>query len=200
MGNPIRYPLTVGMGGQERIHRFRYHFARGYVEPEDTVLDIGCGLGYGSKILSKVAKKVIGFDLDERYVESAKGLCRENDEFFQADALSLKEYPKCDVSVAMEILEHTFEPYEVARKMMEATKKYIVFSVPVGERHIYNEEFGFWHAEADGSHLYEIPSSSEAMSWWNLDEWIGLHGFMIDSCFVTVLLSKRWATEGEEHE
>lgn len=43
-------------------HTARYEFATGFIKEGDSVLDVGCGIGYGSKILLKKASKYVGFD------------------------------------------------------------------------------------------------------------------------------------------
>ena len=52
-------------------HLHRYAFAAGYCKGKD-VLDIASGEGYGSHILSKVAKQVTGVDIDEASVAYAQ--------------------------------------------------------------------------------------------------------------------------------
>jgi len=47
----------------EYLHR--YIFVTQFVEGK-TVLDLGCGEGYGSYILSKLAERVVGIDIDEK--------------------------------------------------------------------------------------------------------------------------------------
>lgn len=53
------------------IHSFAYVQACILAENK-TVLDLGCNTGYGSVILSKVAKKVVGVDVSERAISTSK--------------------------------------------------------------------------------------------------------------------------------
>ena len=60
-------------GSQEQLARLyqRYHFARELGEGKD-VLEIGCGAGLGLGYLAKVAKKVVGGDIEEKNVSVAR--------------------------------------------------------------------------------------------------------------------------------
>lgn len=60
-------------------HLKAYEFAKLYA-PQKKVLEIGCGAGYGSKILSEVAETLIGLDVDEKaqlsmYKKKALKMC-----------------------------------------------------------------------------------------------------------------------------
>ena len=48
-----------------------YHFSLQWLKKTDNVLDIACGYGYGTTIVSNYVKNVIGADLDKNTIESA---------------------------------------------------------------------------------------------------------------------------------
>ena len=54
----------------EAEHMSRYHFIKNLVRGKK-VLDIGCGAGYGSKILSETAAVVVGIDIDNDAITHA---------------------------------------------------------------------------------------------------------------------------------
>lgn len=58
---------------QEQVARLyqRYHFARQFAEGQD-VLEVACGSGIGLRYLAKVAKSVVGVDIDEKNVVLAR--------------------------------------------------------------------------------------------------------------------------------
>lgn len=54
-------------------HRLRYQFAKEFIEEEDIVLDIACGCGYGSKIISeKNPTLIIGIEADFKAIKYAR--------------------------------------------------------------------------------------------------------------------------------
>lgn len=52
-------------------HLFAYEVARRMIPKRSIVLDLGCGEGYGTYLLSKDAKKVIGLDVDPEIIDHA---------------------------------------------------------------------------------------------------------------------------------
>jgi len=142
--------------GQESAHVFRYYMARGMVEPEDTVLDLGSGTGYGSFMLSKVAKKVLAFDIEEDLGESYR---KPNIEFQKLD---LCDYPlpEADVIVALEFIEHLRDPKKMALEIKRKAKKFIVLSFPKTPT-----------SKLDITHLSD-PNPAEVRSWIEDKNWI----------------------------
>ena len=52
-------------------HLFSYEFARDKVSKNSFVLEMGCGEGYGTKLLSQKAARIIGLDVDKNIVARA---------------------------------------------------------------------------------------------------------------------------------
>lgn len=88
-------------------HSKRYDFASKFCEGM-VVLDIACGSGYGSKIISKSAKLVVGADYDSDNIRFSKTFyCSKNSEFLTADARYLPfDDSSFDVVVSFETAEH----------------------------------------------------------------------------------------------
>lgn len=90
---------------QEHIER--YKFASDFVNGL-TVLDVACGVGYGSHMLSKNAKHVYGVDIDEETVKYAEqNYHGQNIKFEVMDSKSIR-YPDgfFDAVVSFETIEH----------------------------------------------------------------------------------------------
>lgn len=112
-------------------HISRYLLARGWVMPGETVLDAACCTGYGSQILSQVAKKVIGLEVDPGCIESANSLNLENGEFRVAD-LDTCEFPDADVVVTIETMEHLNDMDHFLDQATAHIKRLAVVTVPLG--------------------------------------------------------------------
>jgi 2-polyprenyl-3-methyl-5-hydroxy-6-metoxy-1,4-benzoquinol methylase len=123
---PTRERVTIGEYNDhvEREHVARYQFALRFCEGK-TVADIACGTGYGSQILRKVAKNVVGFDKEN--------LCGNRLIDLEKDS-----WPGTyDVIVSFETIEHLSNPDFFLENAQRATTVLIV-STPVGEFRGYN--------------------------------------------------------------
>lgn len=124
MGKSMNVDYLNPKSGQEIVHAIRYYVARAFVEPGDIVLDLGAGTGYGSHMLSKVAKEVFAYDIEKDFVKRA-----DNINFTQAD-LENFVIPKAHIAVALEFLEHTKNPKDMTGKIKEKTINFIILSYP----------------------------------------------------------------------
>jgi GT2 family glycosyltransferase/SAM-dependent methyltransferase len=97
-------------GAIEVEHLHRYLFALQFCAGK-TVLDIACGEGYGSKLLTSVAASVVGIDIDEASVARAVLAYGSDSMRFlagRADAIPLPD-ASIDVAVSFETVEHMAE-------------------------------------------------------------------------------------------
>ena len=79
-----------GMATQiELEHMHRYKVATDYCEGK-RVLDVACGEGYGSYLLSEVASEVVGVDIDRpTVINAAEKYLKENLGFTAGDCTDL---------------------------------------------------------------------------------------------------------------
>lgn len=128
-------------------HRFRYMMARGFLTTSDSVLDAACGCGYGSSILSKVAKSVIGYDYDAEAVEYARShYPTDTGGFSQMDLDAWDPSENSyDAVISFETIEHLVqEPAVFAAKLKKAASRLIIISAPivptVGTNHYHKHD------------------------------------------------------------
>lgn len=88
-------------------HIARYAFAAQFAVGAD-VLDVGCGVGYGSQWLGKAgAKSVLGFDLSEAAVDHARmNYFHPAVSFKVADATAIEPGDGYDLATCFELIEH----------------------------------------------------------------------------------------------
>lgn len=113
-------------------HVSRYFLARGWVMPGETVVDAACCTGYGSNMLSQVAGKVYGFDVDEGCIQDAKDIWGKDNITFEVRDLNTCELPEADVLVSIETIEHLDDMYHFIDEANRKIKRLVVLSVPLG--------------------------------------------------------------------
>jgi 2-polyprenyl-3-methyl-5-hydroxy-6-metoxy-1,4-benzoquinol methylase len=92
-------------------HKAAYVFAEKFVKGK-TVLDVGCGSGYGSyHLVTNGAAKVVGIDVSEEAVEYARERYKyDNLEFKAMSATALKfDEESFDVITSFQVIEHIKE-------------------------------------------------------------------------------------------
>jgi len=119
-----RQPVeTTGRWWGEHLHR--YNEALRLINPNDVVLDIACGTGFGTHMIAgKTKGKVIGGDIaEEAVVESSSRWKKENLEFKVMDGTKM-EFPDnyFDKIVSFETIEHTGQYREMAAEFARVLK------------------------------------------------------------------------------
>lgn len=115
-------------------HLFRYWLAYNEIKGTDFVVEVGCGMGFGTDLLWKKAHDLDAYDYSEEAVNYA------NEHFLfpaierDIDLLSLppdllQSPPKIDVLVAFEVLEHLNKPEQIIKCFAFAQK--VIISVPI---------------------------------------------------------------------
>jgi 2-polyprenyl-3-methyl-5-hydroxy-6-metoxy-1,4-benzoquinol methylase len=91
-------------GIQASLHLQRYEYAVEDVKGD--ILDVGCGLGYGSEILHRAHKSIVSFDISLKALSYAKKIY-SGPKYLRADAQSFPFANETfDSAVALEIIEH----------------------------------------------------------------------------------------------
>jgi len=124
----------------EHLHRYALasEISKGKI-----VLDIACGEGYGSFLISKVANYVFGIDLDKAAVQHAKnkyGKTRENICFKTGSASEIPlENNSIDVVVSFETIEHHNEHEQMMKEIKRILKPNGVLLISSPDKKYYNQ-------------------------------------------------------------
>lgn len=142
--------------GNIEEHASMYAESLKYVENK-FVLDIACGVGWGTEVLAKKAKYVIGVDIDPSAIQYAKQEYIGNNFCFCQGSILKIPFPEIfDVVNSIETFEHV-KRYEIEFLISEChrvlkPKGLFVFSTPDCDQFFYqpkNESeyvgFHFWH-------------------------------------------------------
>lgn len=123
-------------------HLARYNFAIPFCKGKK-VLDAACGVGYGSRLLSVVAKSVKGWDYSYLAVSFAKQNYPDKKIEYQIADLDEIEIPNgIDTVVSFETIEHLKNPDKFLSQVFEKADSFI-FSIPLRcpnayHLHVYN--------------------------------------------------------------
>ncbi len=105
--------LTSGHAWQDDPKRLvftmsRYKFVAKMLEGYDKVLEVGCADGFSSKIVRQTVGNLVGLDIDEDYLASARAIQSEHwpIEFHQHDMLSGPFGGAFDAVYSLDVLEH----------------------------------------------------------------------------------------------
>jgi SAM-dependent methyltransferase len=152
-----------------RDHVARYEWARDRIMPDDVVVDLGCGVGYGSNILAEKAAFVVGLDESDEAIGFAKAhYARLNIDFKNSAAYSVNDfYATC--AVAFEVLEHMDEPAVWLRML---TCSVLLASVPNEEVFPWNPSIAFHKRHYTREQFEDLLNDCG----WEVDEWWGQQG------------------------
>ncbi|MGI9048081.1 MAG: class I SAM-dependent methyltransferase [Rubrobacteraceae bacterium] len=122
-------------------HIARYRLVERYVRDKEMV-DMGCGAGYGSHSLSRLAKSVRGVDLSEEAVAHAKHRYRAPNLSYQiGDVTKLPfEDSSFETAISFEVIEHLEEPEDLVREARRVVKEDGLFIVSTPDKQTYSND------------------------------------------------------------
>jgi len=132
-------PFHTGDLLNARYHVERYEWARRHVQGKD-VLDIACGVGYGSAMLadSESRPAVLGVDRSAEAIEAASArYASERVSFLRfEDAERFETERRFDTAVSLETIEHLPHPRRFLRRLHALLREggRLILSTPVRER------------------------------------------------------------------
>jgi cyclopropane fatty-acyl-phospholipid synthase-like methyltransferase len=113
-------PSDIGVDQDNyHFHLARYLFVARQLQADHSVLEIGCGAGYGARLLADTAKHVYAQDAEKDLQESWKAYAKPNLTF----STDLPDSGTFDCVVSLEVVEH-IEPKDVP-SYMETVKRYM---------------------------------------------------------------------------
>ncbi|MEP7108058.1 MAG: class I SAM-dependent methyltransferase [Ferruginibacter sp.] len=129
---------TLGKGIIEHLHR--YAVALSLIKGKD-VIDIACGEGYGSNLMSENAKSVTGIDISaEAIAHAGNKYKRHNLRFLCGSAIAFPcEDKSIDVVVSFETLEHHDKHNEMMLEIVRVLKKDGLLIISTPEKLNYNK-------------------------------------------------------------
>lgn len=150
-------------GRRSDAHLARYHLAASLVREGDTVVDGACGLGYGSRILHRLGRRVTvtGYDLSDYAVEYA-GQAYPHCKFEVRDLSNFEwlEDNSVDFIASFETLEHLQDPESFLKDALRILRPggRIIVSVPCNWVDETGNDPNPYHF-----HVYDFAKAKEQM-------------------------------------
>lgn len=137
------------IGATEHLHR--YAIACDLVR-DKLVLDIASGEGYGSNLLAKNAKQVIGVDISEEAITYASNKYKRANLIFKSGSVTNipLENSSIDVVVSFETLEHTYEQdimFKEIKRVMRPDGLLIISTPEKSNYEDINKEKNHYHVK-----------------------------------------------------
>lgn len=107
-------------GDIELEHLHRYALARELAQGK-AVLDIACGEGYGSQLLSQIAESVVGVDISQNVIAHAQSYYKQSNLEFRLG--SCDAIPVADNSIDLVVSFETIEHHDQHVRMIEEIKR-----------------------------------------------------------------------------
>ena len=122
-------------------HIARYRLAERYVEGRD-IVDMGCGAGYGSHSLSRLARSVRGVDLSEEAIAHAeRNYEAQNLSYGVGDVTRLPyEDGSFETAVSFEVIEHLERPEDLVEEAKRVLEDDGVFIVSTPDKQAYSND------------------------------------------------------------
>lgn len=149
-------PWAEGMRGWAHVlrdHINRYSFALPYVAGR-RACDVGCGTGYGSHLLSMVAREVIGVDISPEAVAFARWEFGKKASYEVRD-VTAANLAGADVYTCFEVLEHVDDPTTILRNIPATAT--LIWSVPIDDPGRYHRRVYDYNTASElvpGSEVY----------------------------------------------
>jgi len=152
-------------------HVNRYQWAARQLGTGCRVVDLACGVGYGTQLLAQAGHEVIGLDRDREAIEYArKHYAHDRACFWRTDAEHLRIAAEYDAVTCFETIEHIKDPRPMLRELAKAAPR-LLASVP-------NELAFPWQGHAYHYRHYTRAEFQALLAecGWRVTEWWGQVG------------------------
>ncbi|HVE80872.1 MAG TPA: class I SAM-dependent methyltransferase [Candidatus Dormibacteraeota bacterium] len=145
------------------------------IKEGDKVLDVGCGLGYGTTIMAIKAGQVSGVDVDQKAIDYCRDFLKKRNPKLKDlkvyDGYNLPYRDKeFDVTVSIDVIEHVEDYDAFTEELLRVTKKAVVFATPNRRPETTNSDgtpANYWHLrEWKQNELDEILRKHAAKVEW----------------------------------
>ncbi len=122
-------------------HIARYRLVERYVEGR-AMIDMGCGAGYGSNSLSRLARSVQGVDLSEEAIGHARRRYHAQNLSYQVgDVTRLPfEDSSFEVAISFEVIEHLDRPEDLVVEAKRVVRDDGLFLVSTPDKQTYSND------------------------------------------------------------
>lgn len=170
------------LGGIRKDHTERYYWAAHLIQNEfgngANVIDLGCGCGYGSYILSCYQCGVIALDNDQETIEYAKTAWPHPIMWECFDINNIDDHwaikPAFDAAVCFEVIEHLSDPKPFLEKLSKCVNT-LYASVPNEDGFKFTGQ-QFHHRHYTREQFFELLNECG----WRVIELVGQTGIESD--------------------
>lgn len=140
-------------------HRFAYEFTAQYAK-QRFVLDVGCGTGYGCKLLAETAAFVCGIDYDGEAVRYCRHhFAADNIAYAQMNAAALGFHRAFDLVVSFQVIEHVADAHNFVEQIKRVVKpdgKIIIGTLNVPREKQWEHSNPFHQNEMDSAQFSDL--------------------------------------------
>jgi ubiquinone/menaquinone biosynthesis C-methylase UbiE len=109
-------------------HLFAYEYATKTFSNNDKILEIGCGEGYGTSLISKGVKEIVSLDVDLKTLKHAREKYGDNCNFVLYDGANLPiKSDKFDGVVSFQVIEHVRDDSKYVSEILRILKNDGIF-------------------------------------------------------------------------
>lgn len=142
-------------------HLARYKLVTKYLNKNHTILDFGCGNGYGTYYLSSYVKKSVGVDISYEAINQAAELYKsENLSYCLLNKNSWTLTDEFDVVTCFEVFEHVSDPVNILEKINKSLKNDGLLFISTPNKDVFGEKLKIpFHIKE-----YSLPEFVEILS------------------------------------